>query len=308
MTVLAALAEAGSLRAAGERLGVTGAAVSQALRKLEERLGVTLAQRTTRSARLTEAGERLYAAVRPALDEVRAAAAAVAELGAAPRGTLRLNVFECRRELPRRAAARRLQGCISGPAARRARERHTDGHRGVRLRCRSAPGRSDRPRHDRGARVWGDAARRCGRPLVFRAPPEAGTPPGSCGRRARQPRERGLELRGSAATPRGHSHAGRHGWSTWRTRCLSQPEWARFVSLLPPSSRRSASGAGTPRRHVWRSSAPCRIPTRPQGVLPAWMLTPHPGPLRRAAEIPSFQALLGRKARISALSSTRCPA
>ncbi|MDB4887413.1 MAG: Bacterial regulatory helix-turn-helix protein lysR family, partial [Gemmatimonadetes bacterium] len=44
MTVLAALAEAGSLRAAGERLGVTGAAVSQALRKLEERLGVTLAQ------------------------------------------------------------------------------------------------------------------------------------------------------------------------------------------------------------------------------------------------------------------------
>jgi DNA-binding transcriptional LysR family regulator len=92
MTVLAAVAEAGSLRAAGERLGVTGSAVSQALRKLEERLGVTLAPRTTRSARLTGAGERLYAAVRPALDEVRAAAAAVGELGGAPRGTLRLNV------------------------------------------------------------------------------------------------------------------------------------------------------------------------------------------------------------------------
>jgi DNA-binding transcriptional LysR family regulator len=51
-----------------------------------------LARRTTRSVHLTEAGERLYAAVRPALDDVRAAAAAVGEFGTAPRGTLRLHV------------------------------------------------------------------------------------------------------------------------------------------------------------------------------------------------------------------------
>src|SRR3982751_2186500 len=89
---LVAVAEAKGFRAAGERLGVSGSAVSQALRRLEERLGVALVQRTTRSVRLTEAGERLYAAVRPALDEVRAAVESVGELADQPRGTLRLSV------------------------------------------------------------------------------------------------------------------------------------------------------------------------------------------------------------------------
>jgi DNA-binding transcriptional LysR family regulator len=87
-----AVAEAKGFRAAGRRLGVSGSAVSQALRRLEERLGVALVQRTTRSVRLTEAGERLYASVRPALDEVRAAVQAVGELAGQPRGTLRLSV------------------------------------------------------------------------------------------------------------------------------------------------------------------------------------------------------------------------
>jgi DNA-binding transcriptional LysR family regulator len=54
-------------------------------------LGVPLVRRTTRSVHLTEAGERLYASVRPALDEVRAAVAAVGELGDQPRGTLRVH-------------------------------------------------------------------------------------------------------------------------------------------------------------------------------------------------------------------------
>jgi len=92
MTVFVAVAEAASLREAGERLRVTGQAVSQALRQLEERLGVPLVQRTTRSLRLTEAGERLYAGVRPALDEVRAVVADVGTLGTEPRGTVRLHV------------------------------------------------------------------------------------------------------------------------------------------------------------------------------------------------------------------------
>jgi DNA-binding transcriptional LysR family regulator len=92
MATFVAVAEAKGFRAAGERLGVSHSAVSQALRRLEERLGVPLVQRTTRSVHLTEAGERLYSSVRPALDEVRAAVAAVGEFGAAPRGSLRLHL------------------------------------------------------------------------------------------------------------------------------------------------------------------------------------------------------------------------
>jgi len=94
MAVFAAVAEARGFRAAGERLGVSASAVSQTLRKLEAQLGVVLLQRTTRSVRLTEAGERLYASVRPALEEVRAAVAAVGELSDEPRGTLRLYVAD----------------------------------------------------------------------------------------------------------------------------------------------------------------------------------------------------------------------
>jgi DNA-binding transcriptional LysR family regulator len=90
MAVFAAVAEARGFRAAGERLGVSASAVSQTLRKLEAQLGVVLLQRTTRSVRLTEAGERLYAGLRPALEEVRAAVEAVGELSDVPRGNLRV--------------------------------------------------------------------------------------------------------------------------------------------------------------------------------------------------------------------------
>ena len=92
MAVFAAVAEARGFRAAGERLGVSASAISQSLRKLEGQLGVTLVQRTTRSVHLTEAGERLYASVRPALEEVRSAIAAIGELSDVPRGTLRVLV------------------------------------------------------------------------------------------------------------------------------------------------------------------------------------------------------------------------
>ncbi len=94
MSVFVAVAEARGFRAAGERLGVSASAVSQTIRKLEERLGVVLVQRTTRSVHLTQAGERLFASVRPALEEVRAAVAAVGELGDAPRGTVRVHAAD----------------------------------------------------------------------------------------------------------------------------------------------------------------------------------------------------------------------
>lgn len=92
MVVFVAVAEAKNFRVAGERLGVSASAVSQALRKLEERMGIALVHRTTRSVSLSEAGERLLGAVRPAIEEVESAVVAVAELGDTPRGTLRLLV------------------------------------------------------------------------------------------------------------------------------------------------------------------------------------------------------------------------
>ena len=90
--VFIAVAEEKGFRAAGRRLGVSGSAVSQAIGQLEERLEVALFQRTTRTVRLTEAGERLYAGVRPALREIEAVEEEVKELGTEPSGTLRLNV------------------------------------------------------------------------------------------------------------------------------------------------------------------------------------------------------------------------
>ena len=64
-----------SFRAAATRLGVTPAAVSRAVQRLEERLGVRLFERTTRSVRLTAEGARFAARCREALAQHRGSAA-----------------------------------------------------------------------------------------------------------------------------------------------------------------------------------------------------------------------------------------
>ena len=92
LSVFLAVADAGSFRLAGERLGVTRPAVSQALRRLEDSLGIALVQRTTRSVRLTEAGEQLRDRAMPALADIDAAFAAARDRNAAPSGRLRIAV------------------------------------------------------------------------------------------------------------------------------------------------------------------------------------------------------------------------
>jgi DNA-binding transcriptional LysR family regulator len=92
LTVFLAVAETRSFRAASERLGVTRSAVSQAFQQLEDRSGVALAQRTTRSVHLTEAGEQLYASARPALETLATALQAAQDLRERPAGRLRLCV------------------------------------------------------------------------------------------------------------------------------------------------------------------------------------------------------------------------
>jgi DNA-binding transcriptional LysR family regulator len=84
-----AVAEEHNFRAAADRLGVTRSAVSQGMRRLEDNFGTALVVRTTRSVRLTEAGERLHEALSQPLAEIGTALEAVAG-ESAPRGLLRI--------------------------------------------------------------------------------------------------------------------------------------------------------------------------------------------------------------------------
>ena len=87
-----AVAELRGFRAAARRLGVTPSAVSQAIRNLEERIGAPLFSRTTRSVGLTEAGDRLLAHARPAVEMLTAGLDAASDLGGEISGRLRINV------------------------------------------------------------------------------------------------------------------------------------------------------------------------------------------------------------------------
>jgi DNA-binding transcriptional LysR family regulator len=70
LRVLLATADTGSLTAAGRRCGLSTAAVSAAMKRLESALGVRLFDRTTRSVRPTAEGEVMIDHARRALDLV----------------------------------------------------------------------------------------------------------------------------------------------------------------------------------------------------------------------------------------------
>ncbi|MFB6327222.1 LysR family transcriptional regulator [Pantoea deleyi] len=92
LEIFVIVAQTQNFRMAAEQLGVTRPAISQSLRRLEDRLNITLLQRTTRSVTLTEAGQRLYADVAPAISQLNRAVTDIAELAAEPRGQLRLAI------------------------------------------------------------------------------------------------------------------------------------------------------------------------------------------------------------------------
>lgn len=77
MRHFAAVAEAGSISAAAQRLHVAGSAVSRQVAALEDALGVVLFERARRGMRLTPAGERLAAHLRETQASAQAAVAAV---------------------------------------------------------------------------------------------------------------------------------------------------------------------------------------------------------------------------------------
>jgi len=84
--------ENGHFARAAVQLGVTAAAVSKQIAALEAQLGVRLFQRTTRSLKLTESGERLYREVREPWARMRDALARARQTEDEPEGTLRVSV------------------------------------------------------------------------------------------------------------------------------------------------------------------------------------------------------------------------
>ncbi|MFE5892974.1 LysR family transcriptional regulator [Streptomyces sp. NPDC056468] len=94
LAALVAVAEAGSITRAAERLGYTTPALSQQLAKLEREAGTALLVRHHRGARLTGAGELLVARARRVLDELERARHELARLTGLSGGTLRLGTFQ----------------------------------------------------------------------------------------------------------------------------------------------------------------------------------------------------------------------
>ena len=81
---LGVLAQQGSYTAAAARLGVSKAAVSQRIAELERTAGVPLVQRTTRSVRLTEAGQRLVDDTRASFEHIAQSFSQVRDWRASP--------------------------------------------------------------------------------------------------------------------------------------------------------------------------------------------------------------------------------
>ncbi len=94
LTVFVVVAEERSFTRAAAKLGVSQSALSQIIRRLETKLGLRLLARTTRSVAPTDAGERLLATLRPALEDLDASIASLGELREKPAGTIRVSSVE----------------------------------------------------------------------------------------------------------------------------------------------------------------------------------------------------------------------
>ena len=88
MKIFVATLDEGGLRKAGRKLGRSPAAISRALAFLEAHVGVTLLHRTTRSFKLSEAGERYAIVCRRVIADIEEADLVAAGERSTPRGTL----------------------------------------------------------------------------------------------------------------------------------------------------------------------------------------------------------------------------
>lgn len=104
---LTVLAQQGSYTASAQRLGVSKAAMSQRISELERAAGLPLVQRTTRSVRLTEAGQRLVDGLRDPFERIALSFSSVRDLADEPAGLVRVTapVALARQQLVPRIAA-----------------------------------------------------------------------------------------------------------------------------------------------------------------------------------------------------------
>jgi DNA-binding transcriptional LysR family regulator len=86
------LAEELHFRRAAERVHIAQPAFSEQIRRLEEDLGARLFDRTSHYVRLTAAGKLFLSEIRPALDQVKEAAAVAGRAGRGVLGTLTLGM------------------------------------------------------------------------------------------------------------------------------------------------------------------------------------------------------------------------
>lgn len=89
--LLTVIAQTASFTLAAERLALSKAAVSQRVAELERAAGVPLVQRTTRSVRLTDAGQRLVDDTSQSFAQIARSLSEVRDLATRPQGLVRVS-------------------------------------------------------------------------------------------------------------------------------------------------------------------------------------------------------------------------
>lgn len=92
LVVFATVARQGSFRAAARELNIAPSAVSHAVAALEASLGVRLLERSTRTTRPSDEGQRLLSRIAAPLEEINAGFAELIDRDAAPAGRLRITM------------------------------------------------------------------------------------------------------------------------------------------------------------------------------------------------------------------------
>lgn len=90
--VFVCVAQAGSFKAAAEKMHLTGSAISKSIARLESRLGARLFERTTRRLALTDAGTAFYRTCTGVLADLEEAELALQADVSEPRGRLRIDL------------------------------------------------------------------------------------------------------------------------------------------------------------------------------------------------------------------------